>query len=241
MVSIATGGAEALASVGRAVPNLVVLDLMMPGIDGFAVLEQIRDKPWTERLPVVVLTAKELTADDRARLKHNNIQQVIQKGSVDKAELVNKVLGMLVREPVAPSANEAPAVSVPPSAVPTAERLPILVVEDNPDNLLTITAILDQAGYSYLTAADGRRAIEMAGETTPGLILMDMQLPVMSGEEVTRVLKADPLLSTVPVIAVTAKAMKGDRETILKAGCDDYVSKPIDGPRLLNLLRKWIP
>ncbi|NQU07176.1 MAG: response regulator [Candidatus Abyssubacteria bacterium] len=116
----------------------------------------------------------------------------------------------------------------------------ILVVEDNPDNMLSITAILDGIGCNYVMAEDGRQAIEAVKKSPPTLILMDIHLPRMSGLEATRQIKADPDTADIPIIALTAKAMKGDREDILAAGCDEYLSKPIEPQKLIETVQKWI-
>ena len=117
----------------------------------------------------------------------------------------------------------------------------ILVVEDNPDNMTTITAILDEMGCSYITAEDGQLAVKVANESCPGLILMDIQLPGLSGLDATRQIKMNPVLSHIPIIALTARAMKGDRETALAAGCDDYLTKPLDPASVIAVIRKWMP
>ncbi len=116
----------------------------------------------------------------------------------------------------------------------------ILVVEDNADNLLATVAILDDFGYECVTAVNGELAISAARTHAPVLILMDIQLPVMDGLEVARQIKADAILKDIPVVALTAKAMKGDREEILDAGCDDYLSKPIDPESMRQVLHKWL-
>src|SRR5215212_3841320 len=105
---------------------------------------------------------------------------------------------------------------------------PILVVDDNAANLKLSRVLLTHAGYDVRTAEDAERAIELLALFTPRLILMDIQLPGMDGLELTRRLRADARTSRILIIAVTAYAMKGDRERALAAGCDDYVAKPID-------------
>ena len=242
-VTVAAGGAEGLEAVRQRMPDAMVLDLMMPGIDGFEVLDQIRSMPETEQLPVLVLTAKELTAADHARLRYDNVQELIQKGSLDRDELVECV-GWLF-EGAAPAAERADGrpdepeekTSVIP-AVPAGTT--VLVVEDDPDNMLTITAILDEMGAGHMDAESAEQAVQMAREARPGLILMDIQLPALSGLDAARQIKADPDLEGIPVIALTAMAMAGDREAILAAGCDDYVSKPIDAAALGETIRKWL-
>jgi len=234
-VTVAANGEEALASVKRVVPDGLVLDLMMPGIDGFQVLESIRSTPWTELLPVVVLTAKELTTQDRARLKNNHVKQLIQKGSINRAQLLAAVHSMVevsvvTAEPVVQKQQK-----------PAQEgRLTLLVVEDNADNMLTVLSVLEQEDYKIITAEDGIQAVEMAEQARPDLILMDMQLPKMSGWEATKRIKTNSGLAWIPIVALTANAMKGDREKMLDSGCVDYLAKPFDPIELQEMVRKWI-
>ena len=116
----------------------------------------------------------------------------------------------------------------------------ILVVEDNADNLLATTVILEHLGYQCITAVNGELALAAARTHAPALILMDIQLPEMDGLEATRRIKADAVLEDIPIVALTTRAMKGDREKILTAGCDDYMSKPVDPAELGRILRKWL-
>jgi CheY-like chemotaxis protein len=110
----------------------------------------------------------------------------------------------------------------------------ILLVEDNEMNRDMLSRRLVRKGYEVIMALDGRQAVEMAAAENPDLILMDMSLPVIDGWEATRQVKAAPATRAIPVIALTAHAMAGDREKAIQAGCDDYDTKPIDFPRLLE-------
>ena len=110
----------------------------------------------------------------------------------------------------------------------------VLLVEDNEMNRDMLSRRLSRKGFEVLMAVDGKQAIEMTSQVSPDLILMDMSLPVLDGWEATRRLKADPASSGIPVIGLTAHAMDGDREKCLQAGCDEYDTKPIDLPRLLE-------
>jgi CheY-like chemotaxis protein len=110
----------------------------------------------------------------------------------------------------------------------------ILLVEDNEMNRDMLSRRLIRKGYEVTIAVDGGQGLEMAQKTAPDLVLLDMSLPVLDGWEVARRLKADAATQAVPVIALTAHAMAGDREKALEAGCDDYDTKPIDLPRLLE-------
>jgi CheY-like chemotaxis protein len=110
----------------------------------------------------------------------------------------------------------------------------VLLVEDNEMNRDMLSRRLARKGYDVLIAVDGQEGLDLAASGTPDIILMDMSLPVIDGWEATRRLKADPALQAIPVIALTAHAMAGDREQALGAGCDDYDTKPIELPRLLE-------
>ena len=109
----------------------------------------------------------------------------------------------------------------------------ILLIEDNEANRDALSRHLKRRGYEVVMAVDGQQGIAMARSEAPALILMDMSLPVLDGWEATRQLKADPQTGSIPVIALTAHAMAGDRDKALEVGCDDYDTKPVEFPRLL--------
>ncbi len=115
----------------------------------------------------------------------------------------------------------------------------ILLVEDNEMNRDMLSRRLLRRGYEVVIAVDGQQGVDLAGSTQPNVILMDMSLPVIDGWEATRRIKADPATKAIPVIALTAHAMAGDREQALAAGCDDYDTKPIDLTRLLPKIEKY--
>lgn len=113
----------------------------------------------------------------------------------------------------------------------------LLLVEDNEMNRDMLSRRLQRRGYEVVTAVDGQVGVAMALSETPDLILMDMSLPVLDGWEATRQLKSGPETQSIPVIALTAHAMSGDREKAMAAGCDDYDTKPIEFPRLLGKIK----
>jgi CheY-like chemotaxis protein len=117
------------------------------------------------------------------------------------------------------------------------ERMKILYVEDNEDNVYVLKNRLMRAGFSVVIAADGAQAVTMAAAEQPNLILMDLSLPVLDGWEATRRIKAAPETRHIPVIALTAHAMAGDREKAIAAGCNDFDTKPVDMPRLLDKIQ----
>jgi two-component system, cell cycle response regulator DivK len=116
----------------------------------------------------------------------------------------------------------------------------ILIVEDNSDNRTLIKDVLDALDYGVIEAVDGNEGVQLAFSHKPALILMDLSLPHKDGWEATREIKANPQLATTPIIALTAHAMVGDRERALEAGCDDYISKPINLVELNEKIRKHL-
>ena len=237
-VHVASDGSEAIEFVRRTVPSAIVLDLMMPGVDGFSVLNEVRATERTAEVPVLVLTAKELTIEERGRLRRNDVQQLVQKGSLAREELVHAVHNLFDAEPTQRAPEQAE--KEPPQAATTRGHRTILVVEDNPDNLFAITEILDETGCDCLAAKSGGEAVKVASESAPSLILMDIELPGLDGIEATKLIKSDPALKDVPIIALTAKAMRGDRERILAAGCDDYLAKPLNPEEVVEAVKKWL-
>ncbi len=116
----------------------------------------------------------------------------------------------------------------------------ILIVEDEPNNLKLVRDLLQVSGYKTIEATDGKQGVALARAKKPDLILMDIQMPVMDGFEATRVLKADATTRNIPVIALTSYVMKGDKERILQAGCDGYITKPIDIQEFLKKVAEYL-
>jgi len=116
----------------------------------------------------------------------------------------------------------------------------ILLIEDNEMNRDMLSRRLTRKGFEIAIAEDGERGVEMAQSESPNLILMDISLPVMDGYEATRQIKANPTTRSIPIVALTAHAMSGDREKCLEAGCDEYETKPVDLPRLLDKIQKLL-
>ncbi|HBX23234.1 MAG TPA: response regulator [Desulfotomaculum sp.] len=116
----------------------------------------------------------------------------------------------------------------------------ILIVEDNIKNLRLVNDIMESQGHQTLQASSGYEGIELARRNKPDLIIMDIQMPDIDGIQVTRILKHEQETSTIPIIALTAMAMKGDRETIINAGCDAYLQKPIRFDALIDTVKQWL-
>lgn len=219
-VAEARDGDEALLRLRVSPPSLLILDLVMPGRDGFAVLKQARSEGMD--LPVVVLTGKDLTSDE---------QKVLREGM---AALVHK--GGLALEKVVEEARKA----LLDSHAQESQKLPrILYVEDSAQNRDVVRRYL-QGDFEILEAEDGEHGLERAKKEKPELILMDLSLPRIDGWEATRRLKADESLKRIPVIALTAHASREDQLKAREAGCDDYLTKPVDRDLLVATMRRHL-
>jgi len=211
-------GEQALSIIAQTIPDAIVLDLMMPDIDGFEVLKTIRETDATSHVPVLILTAKHITKEDLKFLKRNNVHQLIQKGDINRNELLNAVASMVTTEIHEKETPKLQKITGKPV---------VLVVEDNADNMLTVKAILD-TDFTVLEAVDGIEGVSVARAQKPNLILMDISLPGVDGIEAFKRIRSDRYLENIPIIALTASALTTDRETILLNGFDDYIAKPID-------------
>jgi signal transduction histidine kinase/CheY-like chemotaxis protein/CHASE3 domain sensor protein len=230
-VRVARNGKAALEGMAQTLPDAVVLDLMMPEVDGFQVLRQLRSSPRTAALPVLILTARHVSREELSFLTGNHIHQLIQKGDVDRASLLAAVAEM-----VTPA---RPTPLPPPTRKRRLERNGkpvVLVVEDNLDNLRTMKALIE-SHYHVVEARDGREGLALARRHAPDIILMDIALPELDGIAALAEIRRDETLRDIVVFAVTASAMTGDREKILAHGFDGYISKPIEHGRLMETLR----
>ncbi|MDA3837821.1 MAG: response regulator [Candidatus Delongbacteria bacterium] len=209
---------DANTSISQSLPDAIILDLMMPEIDGFEVLKTIRDSELTAHIPVMILTAKHITKDELSVLRSNNIHQLIQKGDINRIELMNAVAGMLFKQPEIKTPKSKPNNII--------GKLSVLVVEDNPDNMITVKALIAD-NYTVIEAVNGEEGIALTKKHKPDLVLMDIALPITDGILAFKTIRRDPSIRHIPVIALTASAMTSDRETILAHGFDGYIPKPI--------------
>ena len=237
---LAVSGQECIDKIENVIPDILVLDLLMPDIDGFKVLHQVKNKPQTKDLPIIVVTAKDITQDDRMRLQ-GNVTSIIAKSESTPEDLFAEIKRIIdnidhFKKPnqhkVKPGKKEAQVLN-------QSKQKDILILEDNPDNMITIKAIL-KGNYNLWEATNGEEGLKFIEIHKPDLILLDMSLPNISGQEIVSILKADDRTKSIPIIAVTAQAMIGDKEMIMGYGCDGYVSKPIDGELLLDEINSWL-
>jgi len=250
-VSRAPGGDEGLAMASGETPDLILLDLNMPGKNGFQVLADLKANERTRLIPVAVYTARDLLPEEEARIRRH-AGKVFLKNPLEPNRMLSDIAEMLAAKPAATvdgsarmrdasQANASIFTEQGPGAEPEGDDvMTILIVEDDPANQYTLELMLKSEGYHVLIAGNGREGIEKALSLQPDLILMDMMMPVMGGHEATRSLKDNPEASDIPVIALTAAAMAGDREKALAAGCDDYISKPVDRPHLIERIEHWL-
>ena len=240
VVRIANTGKQALQLLGEQSFDCVVLDLRLPDMSGFELLEQFRDTPHLSDVPVVVFTGKELTPEEDARL-HMLARSVVVKGVESPERLLDETALFLHRV----------VVDLPPEKQKMLDRLhhsdealqgrKVLVVDDDVRNIFALSSLLERRGMTVLTAGTGREAIATL-ESTPNLaiVLMDIMMPEMDGFETMQVIRQNPMFRRLPIIALTAKAMKGDREKCLEAGASEYLAKPVNTDQLLSALRTWL-
>jgi CheY-like chemotaxis protein len=233
-------GEGALQSLADHTYDCVVLDLRLPGMSGFELIERIKADPRHRRLPVIVYTGRELTDEDKARL-HGLAQTVIIKDVTTMERLLDETALFLHRvEANLPERKQRVLRRIAKSDPLLSERN-VLVVDDDLRNIFALTSLLEGHKMHVQYAENGRRALAKL-ESDPGInvVLMDIMMPEMDGYEALRRIRERPQWRDLPVIALTAKAMKGDREKCLEAGASDYITKPVDADQLLSLLRVWL-
>ena len=239
-ISVITTGGAALEAVTESSFDCVVLDLRLPDMSGFEVLERLRDTPSLNDLPVVVFTGKELTPEEDTRL-HTLARSVVVKGVESPERLLDETALFLHRV----------ISNLPPEKQKLLDRLhrsddalvgkKVLVVDDDVRNIFALSSVLERRGMTVLTAGTGREAITTL-EKTPevAIVLMDIMMPEMDGYETMQVIRQNASFRRLPIIALTAKAMKGDREKCLEAGASEYLAKPVNTDQLLSALRMWL-
>jgi CheY-like chemotaxis protein len=239
LVAVGTG-AEALAALRAEPPDCVVLDLRLPDMSGFDLLEEIRDDPALADLPVVVFTGHELSPEEDAQL-HTMARSVVVKGVESPERLLDETALFLHRV----------VANLPDDKQRMLDRLhnsdedlvgkTVLLVDDDARNIFALSSVLERRGMHVLTATTGNEAVALV-DSTPDLaiVLMDIMMPEMDGYQTMQAIRANPEFGRLPIIALTAQAMKGDREKCLDAGASDYLAKPVNTEQLLSALRMWL-
>jgi signal transduction histidine kinase/CheY-like chemotaxis protein len=236
------GGREALGELDRAARGgdpfpLLLVDALMPEMDGFALLERARQHPGLAGAVVMMLSSGDRQGD-AARCRQLGVARHLIK-PVKPSDLLDAILTALAgAAPARPKPAGAPAAAAPPAA-----PLRVLLAEDNPVNQKLAVRLLEKQGHHVTVVADGREAVRTAGREPFDLVLMDVQMPEMSGLEATAAIREREKATGghVPIIALTAHAMKGDREECLAAGMDDYLSKPLQAEELYAAVARQAP
>jgi HAMP domain-containing protein/CheY-like chemotaxis protein/signal transduction histidine kinase len=233
-------GSEALAVMQEKAVECCVVDLKLPDMTGFELLERMQAKHELRDTPVVVFTGKDLSESEETQLR--SLAKSVVLKDVQSPERLFDETALFLHRVVA---------ELPDAKRKMLERLhgsndvlhgrSVLVVDDDARNIFALTSVLENQEMDVLTATNGRQAIELI-QTTPHLsvVLMDIMMPEMDGYETMREIRKNPTYRTLPILALTAKAMKGDREKCLQAGASDYIAKPVNTDQLLSLLRVWL-
>jgi len=212
----------------------------LPDMSGFEVLQRIRDDDTIRDVPVVVFTGKELSSEDDAQLR-SLARSVVVKGVESPERLFDETALILHRV----------ITNLPAHKQDMLERLHrsdedligkrVLIVDDDVRNIFALSSVLERRGMTVFTADTGRQAIEMLNSTPDiSIALMDIMMPEMDGYRTMQVVRENPSYRRLPIVALTAKAMKGDREKCLEAGASDYLAKPVNTEQLLSVLRMWL-
>jgi CheY-like chemotaxis protein len=218
----------------------VVLDLLLPDMSGFEVLEQMKVDPKLSDLPVVVFTGRELSPEEDARI-HTMARSIVVKGVESPERLLDETSLFLHRV----------VTDLPPEKQRMLERLnssdedligrTVLLVDDDARNIFALSSVLERRGMNVMTATTGKEAIRTIESTSDlAIVLMDIMMPEMDGYQTIEKIRQNGRLRRLPIIALTAKAMKGDREKCLEAGASDYLAKPVNTEQLLSALRMWL-
>jgi len=239
IVSAGTGD-EALATLRDRPCDCVVLDLRLPDMSGFEVLERMRADDALTDVPVVVFTGRELSAEEDAQL-HTMARSIVVKGVESPERLLNETALFLHRVITDLPAEKQQMLERLNSSDEDLVGRTVLLVDDDARNIFALSSVLERRGMNVLTATTGNEAIELI-EKTPSLaiVLMDIMMPEMDGYQTMEKIRQNRAYRRLPIIALTAKAMKGDREKCLEAGASDYLAKPVNTEQLLSALRMWL-
>jgi CheY-like chemotaxis protein/signal transduction histidine kinase/HAMP domain-containing protein len=239
-ISSAGTGAEALAALREQSFDCAVVDLRLPDMSGLQLLETLKEQGGLADLPVVVFTGKQLSPDEELQL-HALARSIVVKGVESPERLLDETSLFLHRM----------VSDLPPEKQRMLDKLhrsdealqgkAVLVVDDDVRNIFALSSALERRGMTVLTATTGREALDKL-ESTPGvaIVLMDVMMPEMDGYQTMRAMRQKPALQRLPIVALTARAMKGDREKCLEAGASDYLAKPVNTEQLLGVLRSWL-
>jgi CheY-like chemotaxis protein len=234
-------GEEALALLRQRVFDCMITDLKLPDLQGSELLERMASEEIVSFPPVIVYTGRNLTRDEEAQLLRYS-RSIIIKGARSPERLLDEVTLFLHKVESKLSSERQTMLKTARGRDRVFEGRRILLVDDDVRNIFALTSALEQRGAVVEIGRNGVEALDKLDRVPDiDLVLMDVMMPEMDGLEATRRLRRDPRFQKLPVIAVTAKAMKDDQEQCIAAGASDYLAKPVDLDRLFSLLRVWMP
>ncbi|MDP1582310.1 MAG: response regulator, partial [Bradyrhizobium sp.] len=239
IVTTATG-AGALSTLRERTCDCVVLDLRLPDMSGFEVLDQIRKDDRLSNVPVVVFTGRELSIEEDAEL-HTMARSIVVKGVESPERLFDETSLFLHRVITKLPIEKQRMLEKLNSSDEDLVGRTALLVDDDARNIFALSSVLERRGMKVLTATTGSEAVTLV-ESHPeiAIVLMDIMMPQMDGYQTMGVIRENPAFRRLPIIALTAKAMKGDREKCLEAGASDYLAKPVNTEQLLLAIRMWL-
>jgi CheY-like chemotaxis protein len=233
-------GAGALSTLRDHPCDCVVLDLRLPDMSGFEVLDSIRKDDLLSDVPVVVFTGRELSVEEDAEL-HTMARSIVVKGVESPERLLDETalfLHRIITE--LPTEKQRMLEKLNSSDEDLVGRTALLV-DDDARNIFALSSVLERRGMKVLTATTGSEAVTLVGSNPEiAVVLMDIMMPQMDGYQTIGVIRTNPAFRRLPIIALTAKAMKGDREKCLEAGASDYLAKPVNTEQLLLAIRMWL-
>ncbi|HIJ95773.1 MAG TPA: response regulator [Desulfuromonadales bacterium] len=239
-ITIAESGAAAIDVISRELIDCIVLDLGLADMGAFELLEELKKRDQGRRIPVIIHTGRDLTREDEAQLRHY-AESIIIKGAKSPERLLNEVSLFLhlIETSLDPDKQRMIRSALDKEALLEGKK--ILIVDDDMRNVFSLSSALAEKNILFFEAENGFEALKQLNlQPDIDLILMDIMMPEMDGYEAMRKIRADARFHNLPIIALTAKAMKGDREECLKAGASDYIPKPVDMEKLFSLLRVWL-
>ena len=233
-------GKEALDILRSLHFDCMVLDLGLPDMSGFALIEQIKLEPKLLKLPIIVYTGKELSRQEETQLR-GLAETIIIKNVRSPERLLDETALFLHRVQANLPPPKRQILEQLHQTDPVLANRKILIVDDDLRNIFAITSFLESYHMEVLFAENGRDGIErLQANPDINIVLMDIMMPEMDGYETTRAIRQQQQFRSLPIIALTAKAMPGDREKCIEAGASDYITKPVDTEQLLSLLRVWL-
>jgi HAMP domain-containing protein/CheY-like chemotaxis protein/GAF domain-containing protein len=240
MIEAVGTGADAIAAVDAQRFDCIVVDLRLPDVSGFELLERLRSHESMADVPIVVFTGKELAEEEELKLQAY-AKSIVLKDVRSPERLFDETALFLHRVVENLPDEKRKLIDSLHGSNDVLRDRKVLVVDDDARNIFALTSVLENLDMEVFGATNGKQAIDIL-TSTPGLsaVLMDIMMPEMDGYETIRRIRRDTRFRTLPIVALTAKAMKGDREKCLEAGASDYIAKPVNTDQLLSLLRVWL-